>query len=264
MLSARLFPQAHLPQNRKSRVNLDALRPKLFPESVTFLVDREPKDPLRIDEFVTKLRKSRRLRALDQFDGSAHGIACPYLIARSYVYRAFEDAENEETYAGWHKAEIRAATKLNQTFEGQLHEILLYRNEAAERLFWRSSVTASLKCALDQMQAETTALRRLLAELPDGKGDVWRIRFARTLGFGWIDLTGRRPAWTEGKDLLFVDFVEAAFETGGGQWEKSWYRQCRTAIQRENRLPLEKRWNFRRLIRDRPLFRPGPAERDGR
>ena len=55
----------------------------------------------------------------------------------------------------------------------------------------------------------------------------------------------------ERKDLMFVDFVEAAFETGGGGREKSWDRPCRTAIERENRLSVEDRWNFRQLIRER-------------
>ena len=192
----RNFPQAILPHSRKSRVNLDALKTTLFPENVAFLVNREPKDALRIDKFVTELRKAGKLRPVDVFGGSEHGIGCPYMIARMYVYRAFEDAENEETYAGWRRTEIRAAAKLNEKFEEQLQKILLYRNEAAESLFWRTSATELLKCALNQIQAETAELRRLIARIPEGKGDIWRIRFARTLGFGWLDLTGRKPAWT--------------------------------------------------------------------
>jgi hypothetical protein len=258
---SRNFPQEILPQSRKGRVDLDVLKTTLFPEGVSFVVNREPEDTLRIDRFVTELRKAGRLKPVDEFDGSEHGIGCPYMIARMYVYRAFEDAESEETYASWHRAEIRAAAKLNEKFEEQLQEILLYRNEAAESLFWRTSVTESLKCALHQLQAETAELQRFAGRIPEGRGDIWRIRFARTLGFGWLDLTGRKPARTEKKDLLFLDFVEAAFETGSGRLEKSWDRSCRTAIERENRLPVEERWNFRRLIRDRPLFRAPPPEK---
>jgi len=211
-----------------------------------------------VDKFISRLSIAKRLRIDFDFHEAQHGIKCPYLILRLYVYRAFRDAEIQEKYAPLYKDDLQAAARLCEGAEGALREIVLQRSEALGCLYLETSITAQLREIVQKLQQEKADLQRRIRDQPNAKGDVWRIRFARTLGYAWLDLTGRKPAWAEGQGLLFVNFVEAAFESVGGPFKGSWSRQCRTAIKRENRLPVGERWDFRRLIREWPIVKARP------
>jgi hypothetical protein len=233
----------------------DELGAKLFFSGQVFVAGRKPKRALPLDNFISRLCEAKRLRLDFDFHRAQQGIECPYLIARLYVYRAFRDAEFEEKYTPLHKDDLQAAAKLCEVAEGALKEIVLQRSEALESIHLKNSITASLKDILEKLQHEKSELQQRIRSMPSAKGEVWRIRFARTLGYAWLDLRGRKPAWADGQGLLFVNFVEKAFETVGGPFHGSWSRQCRTAIERENLLPIGERWDFRRLIREYPLVK---------
>jgi hypothetical protein len=220
----------------------DEVGAKLFLVEQPFIAGRKPKRALPVDNFVSRLCEAKKLRLDVDFHLAQQGINCSYLITRLYVYRAFKDAEFEEKYTPLHRGDLQAAAKLCELAEGALEEIVLQRSEALESIHLKTSITTSL-------------LQQRVRDTPSAKGEVWRIRFARTLGYAWLDLTGRNPAWAEGQGFLFVNFVEAAHETVSSAFQGTWARQCRTAIQRENRLPAGERWDFRRLIREHPLVK---------
>jgi hypothetical protein len=234
-------------------IDQDRLRARLFPTTWNVPNVKGPKPTLPIDEFIRKMSDARKLRTLNE--QSHHAIICPFMIARTHVYRAFEEAEADERYGEWQRRERQAALEFNRKSEAELQRLLVYREESPESLWLTKSSTLDLKKLITSLQAEISRLESMLSRGSNSKGDVWKIRFARTLGYGWRDLVGRRPAWTGEGEFIFLHFVRAAFQTVGGLASEPWDCQCRTAIEQEGRhRPPEERWDYRQLIRACPVL----------
>jgi hypothetical protein len=160
----------------------------------------------------------------------------------------------------WARREQRAALNFDHEVELELQKMLIHRTESAHTLWLCSNtVTDDLKTLIASVQSEISDLEHQLSKKRCAKGDVWKICFAQTLGYGWHDLVGRPPAWTaESKRILFLDLVRAAFETLGGPSFEKWNRACRTAIEQERKRPVAEQWDYVRLIRERPIFSAAP------
>jgi hypothetical protein len=76
---------------------------------------------------------------------SHHAIICPFMIARTYVYRAFEEAEADERYGEWQRRERQAALGFNRKSEAELQRLLVYREESPESLWLTKNPTLDLK-----------------------------------------------------------------------------------------------------------------------
>jgi hypothetical protein len=207
-----------------------------------------------------------RLRALNPEDEKLHIVLCPYWIARTYVCRAYEAAEAEETMGEWARRERRAALKFDHKMEFELQKLLIYRTQSAHAQWLDNAATDNLNKLIVSVQSEISSLEHHLSREPSAKGDVWKVCFARMLGYGWHDLVGGQPAWTaESKGILFLDFVRAAFETLGGRASEKWDRACRTAIAQERKRPVADQWDYWRLIRENPIVRAAaPGDLDVR
>jgi hypothetical protein len=256
-LGRRAFPQdAPAATKGEALVDLDKLKAQLFPEIWNIPNLHGPKPALPIDEFIRKMSDAGKLRTLNDKEDSHHAIICPFMIARTYVYRAFEEAEADERYGEWQRRERRVALEFSRQSEAELQRLLVYREESPESLWLTKAATVELNKLIASVQVEISRLESMLSRGTNSKGDVWKIRFARTLGYGWRDLVGRRPAWTGEGELIFLHFVRAAFRTVGGLISEPWERPCRTAIQQEGRhRQPEEQWDYRQLIRDRPVLR---------
>jgi hypothetical protein len=241
-------------------IKKDELVGRLFPTPWRVAGKKGLTPTLPIDEFIRNMSDAGKLRTLNEPEDSHHVIICPFMIARTYVYRAFEEAEADERYGEWQRRERRAALEFSRKNEGELQRLLVYREESPESLWLTKSPTLDLKKLIASLQAEISHIESILSRGSNSKGDVWKIRFARTLGYGWRDLVGRRPAWTGEGEFIFLHFVRAAFQTVGDLASEPWDRQCRTAIEQEGRhRPPEERWDYRRLIRERPVHRERSA-----
>jgi hypothetical protein len=253
-MARRAFPQsAPTPTKGERYIERDKLHLTLFPRRYV-AGPKGPQPALPIDKLILKMSNARELRRLNKQHDKHHAIQCPFMIGRTYVYRAFEAAEAESKFGNWQRREQRATLKFCVKTEAWLQEHLVYRQEGPEFLWVTSKATADLKALISSVQDEISRLRSFLSRKPDARGDVWKIRFARTLGYGWKDLVGRAPAWTEEGHFIFLHFVRAAFETVGGSGAETWERPCRTAIKQERRLPLEEQWDYTRLIREAPIL----------
>jgi hypothetical protein len=258
----RAFPQGAAIATKGDRyTGRDKLRTKLFPKRYV-ASPKGPQPALPIDKLI--LEMSKRLRPLSELHDKHHFIKCHFMIARAYVYRAFEAAEAESRYGEWQRREQRAALKFCIDTEAWLQKHLVHRQESPEALWLMDKTTADLKNYIASVKDEIFRLQSFVSRRPSAKGDVWKIRFARTLGYGWRDLVGRSPAWTQEGDFIFLHFVRAAFQTVGGSASETWERPCRTAIKQERRLPLEEQWDYRRLIREAPIFKVQQNQPSGR
>lgn len=262
----KAFPQALPPKpgSMASKIDIAALRARLFPQG-HHAVGKKPNPALPIDDFVAELKQVDKLRP-DLLLAEYHSIACPYLIARTYVFRAFDIACADERYGQWDREQTQAALQQSKATEHELQILLARRENGPGFLSLSSSLIKALREAIAESQKESSEFERRLKRMPNRKGDVWGIRFAQVLGYAWADLTAKSPAWTMGKDrkLLFVNFVRAAYRSGGPLPRREWHRQCRTAIERENEKSMEKRWNFREMIREHPVLRHSSRDGNGR
>jgi hypothetical protein len=85
-LPRRAFPPA-VDTKGAALVAADALRAQLFP--ALYVPHKDGPEPaLPIDKFIRALRRTGRLRPLNEVEDKHHIVQCPYMIARTYVYRA--------------------------------------------------------------------------------------------------------------------------------------------------------------------------------
>jgi hypothetical protein len=261
-LGLRAFPQS-IPAATKgaSLIDVEKLAARLFPEKWSIPDVKGPKPALPIDKFIRTMSEAGKLRTLNEQEDKHHVIICPFMIARTWVYRAYEEAEVDERYGAWRRREREAALEFCRKSEANLRKLLVYREDSPEALWLTKTPTLALRELIRSLQAESCHLESMLSRGSNSKGDVWKIRFALTLGYGWKDLVGRRPAWTGEGQFIFLHFVRAAFQTLGGLASEPWDRPCRTAIKQEarDRAP-EGQWDYRRMIRERPVLRAAVSE----